>query len=219
MFSSFNWFSGMVVLLEQKSCWTWMPARQPSRPLSLSLPVAWGDGRMNGSKNTHQKVITEWTNITWRCHHFFHAKTGFSVLSTLHLNRLYWGGVAKHCRFTGKKRTLQFVRYGQLGFPSPEDTRMHTWAARFHEHEAPSSSVSAPRSELWEQALAQCSWAWARASARQDCATGWTFCSACDRNWKCTCITVKKHRPSTWNDRDHVYSEICWLLYFLLCVP
>lgn len=75
-----------------------------------------------------------------------------------------------------------------------------TWAARFQEQDASSSSVSAPRSELWEQALAQCSWAWARASARQDCATGWTFCNACDRNWKWTCITVKKHRPSTWKD-------------------
>lgn len=42
MLSSFSWCSGMVVLLEQKSCWTWMPARQPSRPLSLSLAVAWG---------------------------------------------------------------------------------------------------------------------------------------------------------------------------------
>lgn len=75
---------------------------------------------------------------------------------------------------------------------------LHTSAAPFHEWEASSRSVRGPRSELWERALAQRSWAWARASARQDWATGWTFCKACDRNWKWTCITVRKHRPSTW---------------------
>lgn len=42
MLSSLSWCSGMLVLCEQKSCWTWRPARQPSRPLSRSLDMAWG---------------------------------------------------------------------------------------------------------------------------------------------------------------------------------
>lgn len=70
--------------------------------------------------------------------------------------------------------------------------------APFHERMASSSSVRGPGLVFWVWAFPRLSWTCASASARQDCATGWTFCNACDRNWKCTCITVRKQRPSTW---------------------
>lgn len=70
--------------------------------------------------------------------------------------------------------------------------------APFHERMASSSSVRGPGLVFCVWALPRLSWTCASASARQDCATGWTFCNACDRNWKCTCITVRKQRPSTW---------------------
>lgn len=113
------------------------------------------------------------------------------------------GGISKECGtrqlFTSHRQNPIFPRPGPGSVPGGA-LWLHTWAAPFHEREASSSSVRGPRSELWERALAQRSWAWARASARQDWATGWTFCKACDRNWKWTCITVRKHRPSTWKE-------------------
>lgn len=83
----------------------------------------------------------------------------------------------------------------------PRPLRNHKWlrtsAAPFHERAASSSS---PRAPAWLRTPAQRSCTCASASARHDCATGCTFCRAWDRNWKWTCITVRKQRPSTWGE-------------------
>lgn len=72
---------------------------------------------------------------------------------------------------------------------------LHTSAAPLHDLIASSSSFVGLIFEAPAPLMFFLSWA--TASAKQECATGCTFCKAWDRNWKWTCITVKKHRPST----------------------
>lgn len=50
-------------------------------------------------------------------------------------------------------------------------------------------------------------------SAKQEWATGWTFCNAWVRNWKWTCTTVRKHRPNTCENKSQAFLDYGLLLH------